>query len=81
MEVVRGKYGEEGRWLSCSPREEYGMGLWKSLRIWGHLLSNQLSFVVGDEKRIKFWKYMWCGDTPLEVAFPFLFSLASIKEA
>lgn len=32
------------------------MRLWKALRRWGRLLNNLLSFVVGYEKRIKFWK-------------------------
>ena len=41
------------------------MGLWKVLRKWGHLVSNQFSFVVGDRKRIKFWKDRWCGDCSL----------------
>ena len=57
------------------------MGFWKVLRKWGHLVSNQFSFVVGDRKRIKFWKDRWCGDCSLYVAFPSLFSLANVKEA
>ena len=30
---------------------------------------------------IKFWKDKWCGDEPLNVSFPSLFSLISSKEA
>ena len=57
------------------------MGLWKVLRKWGHLVSKTFSFAVGDGKRIKFWKDRWCGDSSLNIVFPSLFTLASVKEA
>ena len=55
IEVIRRKYGEEeGGWVSCNPREGFGVGLWKSLRKWGYLVSDHFSYVVGDGKRTKF---------------------------
>ena len=82
VEVIRRKYGEEeGGWFSCSPKESYGVGMWKSLRSWSVLVSNHLSFVVGDGKRIKFWKDSWCGDTLLFDAYPSLFTIACAKSA
>ena len=80
VEVIRRKYGEEeGGWFSRSPRESYGVGMWKSLRRWSVLVSNHLSFVVGDGMRIKFWKDSWCGDTLLFDAYPSLFTIAYAK--
>ena len=82
IEVIRGKYGEEEwGWVSCNPGEGVGVGLWKTLRKWGYLVSDLFSYVVGDGKRTKFWKDKWCGDLPLDVAFPSLFSCAMEKEA
>ena len=82
IEVIRGKYGvEEGGWVSCNPREGFGVGLWKTLRKWGYLVSGRFSYVVGDGKRTKFWKDRWCGDLLLDVALPSLFSRAMEKEA
>ena len=82
IEVIRRKYGEEEvQWVSCNPKEGFGVGLWKNLRQWGYLVSNGFSYVVGDGKRMKFWKDRWCGDLPLDVAFSSLFSRAMAKEA
>ena len=39
-----------------------------------------MSFVAGDGQRIKFWRDIWCGDSPLCVAFPSFFSLACTKD-
>ena len=57
------------------------MGLWKALWKWGHLINIKMSFVVGDEWRIKFWRDRWCGDTPLCVDFWSLFALVRAKDA
>ena len=82
VEVIRRKYGEEeGGWSSRFPRESYGVGLWKSLRRWSVLVSNHLSFEVGDGKRTKFWKDSWCGDTSLIDVYSSLFTIACAKNA
>ena len=36
--------------------------------------------MVGNGKRVKFWKDKWCGDSPLCHSFPSLFSISSSKE-
>ena len=54
IEVIREKYNEEEGWSSRFLGEGYGVGLWKALRKWGHLVSNRLSFVVLDRKRTMF---------------------------
>ena len=44
-------------------------------------VSSNLSFEVGNDQRIKFWKDAWLKNTPLQVSFPSLFGLAESKEA
>ena len=80
--MIRGKNGEEqGGWCSQEVREWYGVGLWKEIRKDWHLISSRLSFVVGNERRVKFWKDKWCGVIPLCDSFPTLFALVVSKEA
>ena len=40
-----------------------------------------ISFVVGNGRRVKFWKDRWCIEKPLCEAFPSLFALSDSKEA
>nr|CAN69266.1 hypothetical protein VITISV_043642 [Vitis vinifera] len=82
-QVIRGKYGEEqGGWSSKEARGEgHGVGLWKTLRKEWEVVKSRLVFVVGNGKRIKFWKDIWCGDESLCVSFPSLFALAVSKDA
>ena len=81
-QVIRRKYGEErGGWRSCEAREAYGVGLWKAISKMGHLVTPYFDFVVGDEKKVRFWKDKWCRTTPLCKAFLSLFALATSKEA
>ena len=50
-QVIRGKYGEErGGWYSWDVREGYGVGLWKTIRKLGHIVSSRISFVVGNSQ-------------------------------
>ena len=54
---------------------------WKEISKEGLLLLNNVSFSVGDGKRVRFWKDTWCGNTPLCEAYPSLFDLAVSKDA
>ena len=38
-------------------------------------------FIVGNGRRVRFWRDRWCGDFPLCVSFPSLFALSVDKEA
>ena len=40
-----------------------------------------LFFSLGDGRRLRFWKDIWCGEVALSNAFPNLFNLAVHKEA
>ena len=79
-QVIRRKYEEERGWSSCEAREAYGVGLWKAIRKLGHLVTPSFDFVVGDGRKVRFWKDKWCGTTPLCESFPCLFALATFKE-
>ena len=77
--IISRKYGEEGGgWIS---REGYGAGFWKEIRKEGFLMFQNVSFVVGDGRRVKFWKDIWCGNIPLCEAFPSLFAFAVSQDA
>ncbi|RVW17395.1 Transposon TX1 uncharacterized 149 kDa protein [Vitis vinifera] len=81
-QVIRGKYGEErGGWSTCEARKAYGVGLWKAIRKLGHLVTHRFDFVVGDGRKMSFWKDKWCRTTPLCESFPSLFALTTSKEA
>ena len=65
-EVICGKFGElERGWCSKEVRGSYGVGLWKVIRLLWELVSSRTLFVVGNGRRVKFWKDRWCGDEPL----------------
>ncbi|RVW49843.1 Glycoprotein 3-alpha-L-fucosyltransferase A [Vitis vinifera] len=73
--------GARGLEFKGSKGETHGVGLWKTLRKEWEVVKSRLVFVVGNGKRIKFWKDIWCGDEPLCVSFPSLFALAVSKDA
>ena len=81
-QVIRGKYEEDrGGWCSHEVREGYTVGLWKTIRKLGHLVSTRLSFVVGNGQRISFRKDKWCGTSSFCEYFPSLFAFTASKEA
>ena len=80
--VIIGKYGVEERgWCSLEARDSYGIGLWKAIRKGWEAFKSKISYVWGNKRRVKFWKDIWCGDTPLRTSFPSLFAIATSKEA
>ena len=81
-QVIRGKYGEErGGWCSREVREAHGVGLWKGIRMDWDFVGSRILFLVGNGRRVRFWRDRWYGDSPLCVSFPFLFALFVDKEA
>ena len=80
--MIRRKYGEDREgWCSREVREVHGMGLWKGIRMDWELVSTQISFSVGNERMVRFWRDRWCGDCLLCESFPSLFALSIEKEA
>ena len=41
-------------WTTCLVRTDHGLGLWKAIRKWGHLVTYKISFEVGNGQRVKF---------------------------
>ena len=56
------------------------MGLWKEIRKEGSLLSNNIVFSMGNGRKVRFWKDIWCGDEALCDSFPSLFDLVVSKK-
>ena len=44
-------------------------------------MSTRVSFLVGNERWVKFWKNKWYRDNMLGVFFPSLFDLTDFKDA
>ena len=80
--MISRKYGEMVRgWNTGDIRGGYGAGLWKGIRKDLHTLSQNVIFCLGDDKRLWFWKHIWCGEVALSNVFPNLFNMAIHKEA
>ena len=70
--VISRKFGEcLGGWFSGLIRGGFGSGFWKEIRKeWETLLPNAL-FLIGDGRRVSFWKDLWCGEEALCRSFSF----------
>ena len=80
--IISMKFGiERGGWRTRGVREGYGVGLLKEISKEVLLLLNNVSFSVGDGKRVRFWKDIWCGNISLCEAFPSLYDLVVSKDA
>ncbi|WJZ99896.1 hypothetical protein VitviT2T_018303 [Vitis vinifera] len=62
-------------------REAHGLGLWKGIRMGWKMVSDRLAFIVGNGRRVSFWRDRWCGESPLYMTFPSIFALTVEKEA
>ena len=80
--VVSSKYGESSEgWHTRDFKGGFGVGLWKEIsKEWPLFLQNY-AFSLGDNRRIRFWKDVWCGEEALCSLFPTMFSLAVQKDA
>ena len=62
-------------------RGNYGSGVWQEIRKeWEAFLPDTFCS-LGNGRRVRFWKDKWCGEEPLSLTFPSLFSIATNKEA
>ena len=68
-----------GGWSMGDIRGGYGTGLWKEIRKEWPLFFQNATFSVGHDRRISFWKDIWCEEELLSSTFPTLFSLAVLK--
>ena len=74
-------WGGAKGWCTKEVRDDHGVGWWKIIRKEWYLVSSRLSFLVGDGRRVRFWKDNWFGALPFCVSFPSLFALAVSKDA
>ena len=70
-----------GGWTTDDIRGGFGTGLWKDIRKNWSTLSQNAIFSLGDSRRLRFWKDIWCGEVALSTTFPTLFNLAAHKDA
>ena len=56
------------------------MGVWKAIRKHWENIRSRSRLIVGNGRKVKFWKDLWCEDQALKDAFPNLFKLAVNKD-
>nr|CAN62954.1 hypothetical protein VITISV_018196 [Vitis vinifera] len=71
---------KEGGWCSRVARGGYGVGVWKAIRKEWEGIRCRSRFIVGNGRKVKFWKDSWCKDQTLKEAFPNLYRLAVNKD-
>ena len=75
LSILKAKYFPSSSPMFALPRG--GSQFWKSLVKVRPVFQSFVKFVVGDGSSIRFWLDWWCGDSPLSVTFPTLFSYCS----
>ena len=58
----------------------YGVEVWKAIRKDWESIRSRSHFIVGNGRKVKFWKDLWCEDQTLKDDFPNLFWLAVNKD-
>ena len=56
------------------------MGVWKVIRKYWESIHSRSRLIVGNGRKVKFWKDLWCEDQALKDVFPNLFRLAVSKD-
>jgi hypothetical protein len=80
--AIEVKYGSvRGGWCSLLVTGPLGVSVWKFIRKGWDNVAKFLHFEVGDGSHIRFCHDLWCGDRPLKLGFPALFSIALFPEA
>ncbi|RVX01714.1 Cytochrome c oxidase assembly protein COX11, mitochondrial [Vitis vinifera] len=81
-QVITTKYGQEDRgWRSKKANGAVGVGVWKEILKESDWCWDNLVFLAGKGTKIRFWKDIWCTDTPLSHCFTHLFVMATHRDA
>lgn len=57
------------------------VGVWRANGKNWYVVASNISPVVGNQRRVLFWKGKWCGPTPLWVQYPSHFAILTSKDA
>jgi hypothetical protein len=80
--VIDVKYGSvRGGWCSLPVVGSYGVSVWKFIRRGWDTVAKYLRFKEGDGSHIRFWHDLWCGDRPLKLCYPALYTIAHSPDA
>ena len=80
--MIEVKYGSvRGGWCSLPVTGPYGVSVWKFIRRGWDNVAKFLRFEVGDGSHIRFWHDLWCGDKPLKLCYPALYTIARSPDA
>lgn len=74
-EVIQCKYGQTNHRCTNIVSNNYGVGVWRSVRASWPTLSENICYKVGNGRRILFWRDDWNGQEPLMDFFLVLFSV------
>jgi hypothetical protein len=79
--VVDIKYGSM-RGCRCSKEVggSFGVGVWKCIRRGWDAFAAHVRYEVGDGSRVLFWHDVLCGNLPLKLLFPELFTIVCGKD-
>ncbi|RVW31813.1 hypothetical protein CK203_099472 [Vitis vinifera] len=72
--------GGRGRLVFKRSEGAYGVRVWKAIRKYLEIIRSRSRFIVGNMRKVKFWKDLWCEFQALKDVFPNLFRLAVNKD-
>lgn len=58
----------------------YGWQYGRQLEMGWNDVKSRSCFIVGDDKKVEFWKNRWCDHRTLEEAFTVIFSMSITKD-
>ncbi|RVW15156.1 putative ribonuclease H protein [Vitis vinifera] len=81
-QVITAKYGQEGHgWRAKRAYGAIGVGVWKEIWKETDWCWDNMGFIVGKGSKINFWTDVWCKGTRLSQNFPYLYAMASHRNA
>nr|XP_016496380.1 PREDICTED: uncharacterized protein LOC107815330 [Nicotiana tabacum] len=79
--VIVKKYDSTGGgWRTKAITTPFGCGMWRSIMKNWEAFSGNITYRVGDGRRINFWNHRWCGEDTLRVSFPHVFRVSNQKK-
>jgi len=80
--VIDVKYRSvRGGWCSLPPARSYGVSVWKYVRRGWDTFAKHVRLEVGDGYHVRFWHDLWCGNRPLKLCYPIVYTLARFPDA